>query len=551
MKKKIIWSMSIVALISIVFSMVLSGIISYYDSLEIIKSAAAAQCRYIQSALTDGDEAYLERIRAVGSARVTLVAQDGTVLFDSVADVADMENHNARPEVEQARETGAGEAVRLSDTVNVQAYNYAVRLQDDRVLRISVNMKTVFGSIERMIPAMLISSIVILVLAVIFSTYRTRQIVQPINAIDLDRPMENDVYDELAPLFLRLQRQNETIEEKMEALNRHQNEFRAITENMQEGFIVVDAKGEVLSYNSSAIRLLGVKEEFGRHSSVLTFNRSPDFRSAVDEALLGNPSERVSNIAGRCCNVIANPVSESGGVQGAVIVLLDITEREESERMRREFTANVSHELKTPLTSISGYAEIIQNGLVQSADVPRFAGNIYAEAQRLITLVEDILKLSQLDERAVELRQEKVELFALAADVAARLEVQAKNAAVSVSVCGERAEINGVRRILDEMLFNLADNAVKYNRRGGMVQITTGTQAGHAFFEVKDNGIGIPEKDRERVFERFFRVDKSRSKQIGGTGLGLSIVKHGAKFHRAGVTLSSEENRGTTVRITF
>ena len=338
----------------------------------------------------------------------------------------------------------------------------------------------------------------------------------------------------------------------MEELNRKQNEFTAITENMQEGFIIVDSKGDVLSYNTSAVRLLGVHESVGRHhASVLTFNRSLDFRSAVDSALLGQASERVTRIGARSYNLIANPVMGANGVRGAVIVLLDVTEREESEQMRREFTANVSHELKTPLTSISGYAEIIRNGLVKSEDIPRFAGNIYTETQRLITLVEDIIKLSRLDERAVELERAETDLLAIARDVAERLKVPADQGQITIRVSGEPAKVMGVPNILDEMIFNLADNAVKYNKPGGSVQMTAGVQDGHAFIEVADNGIGIPEGDRERVFERFYRVDKSRSKQIGGTGLGLSIVKHGAAFHNAHVTLQSEVGRGTTVRIIF
>lgn len=546
-----------IALVSIVFSMVLSGVVSYYDSLEIIKNSTAVESEYIRSGIEQQAD-YLSSIRAAGygtstqAVRVTLIETDGTVSFDSVADVAEMENHGDRPEVLDARESGTGESIRESETVNVQSYNYAVLMEDGRVLRLSVGMKTVFGSIERMVPWMVLCSVVILLFAVFLSTYRTKQIVAPINNIDLDHPMENDVYDELAPLFLRLERQNETIQEKMEELNRKQNEFTAITENMQEGFIVVDSRGDVLSYNTSAVRLLGVDEETGhRHESVLTFNRSHDFRDAVDSALGGTASERVTRIGTRSYNLIANPVMGESGVRGAVIVLLDVTEREASERMRREFTANVSHELKTPLTSISGYAEIIRNGLVRSEDIPRFAGNIYNETQRLITLVEDIIKLSQLDERAVELERTDTDLHAVACDVAERLHGAAEKSGIRIGVQGGPTVVSGVPRILDEMIFNLADNAVKYSRTGGKVEITTGEQAGHAFVEVADNGIGIPEQDRERVFERFYRVDKSRSKQIGGTGLGLSIVKHGAAFHNAHVALQSREGEGTTVRITF
>ena len=320
---------------------------------------------------------------------------------------------------------------------------------------------------------------------------------------------------------------------------------------MREGFIVVDAKGDVLSYNTSAVRLLDVHPEDDRPQSVLAFNRSPDFRDAVDSALTGTASERITKLAGRSYSLIANPVTNDNGVQGAVIVLLDVTEKEENERLRREFTANVSHELKTPLTSISGYAEIMKDGLVKSADVPRFANNIYTEAQRLITLVEDILKLSKLDENAVELGRADTDLYAVAQEVACRLKIPAQQNNIVISVQGSSAFVTGVPYILDEMLYNLADNAVKYNRPGGRVVISTGTEGGHAYMQVSDTGIGIPAADRERVFERFYRVDKSRSRQIGGTGLGLSIVKHGAMFHHARVSLESEPNKGTTVRVTF
>ena len=334
MKKKIIFSMSCIALLSILLSMVLSGVVSYYDSLEIVKKATIAESHYIQNGIALGGDDYLSDIRSAGydtaaaqSVRVTVVDTDGTVRFDSVADAANMENHNNRPEVIAARENGAGESVRESDTLNVQSYNYAVMLSDGRVLRLSVGMKTVFGSIERMVPWMLLCSVIILVLAILLSTYRTKQIVAPVNAIDLDHPMENDVYGELSPLLLRLQRQNETIKEKMEELHRKQTEFTAITENMREGFIVVDAKGDVLSYNTSAVRLLDVHPEDDRPQSVLAFNRSPDFRDAVDSALTGTASERITKLAGRSYSLIANPVTNDNGVQGAVIVLLDVTEK--------------------------------------------------------------------------------------------------------------------------------------------------------------------------------------------------------------------------------
>ena len=556
MKRKIVLSMTLIALTSIIVSMVLSGLVSYYDSLKIIKKATVTESEYMVRGLAVGGEDYLSGIHTAEygtsnqSVRVTLIDPDGTVTFDSVADVAVMENHSDRPEVIEARADGVGESIRESDTVDVQSYNYAVLLDNGCVLRLSVGMKSVFGSIERMVPWMLLCSVVVLVLAVMLSTYRTRQIVEPINMIDIDNPMENHIYPELSPLLMRIDMQNKTIQEKMEELRRKQEEFTTITENMHEGFIVVGSKGEVLSHNTSAIRVLGSRMS-GSRANIFTFNSSPELRNAVDTALDGSASECVLRIDARSYNLIANPVQAENGVHGAVVILLDVTEKEERERMRREFTANVSHELKTPLTSISGYAEIIQNGLVRQEDIPRFAGNIHTEAQRMITLVEDILKLSHLDERTDIQQLQPVELLSLSEDIAQRLRVPAEKNALSVEVTGESVTVQGVMRILDEMIFNLADNAIKYNRSGGTVRITVGDADGHPFVEVADTGIGIPAADRERVFERFYRVDKSRSKQIGGTGLGLSIVKHGAAFHNARVTLDSEENKGTRVRITF
>lgn len=556
MKRKIVMSMTLIALTSIIVSMVLSGLVSYYDSLKIIKKATVTESEYMVRGLAVGGEDYLSGIRTAEygtsnqSVRVTLIDPDGTVTFDSVADIEVMENHSDRPEVIEARADGVGESIRESDTVDVQSYNYAVLLDNGCVLRLSVGMKSVFGSIERMVPWMLLCSVVVLVLAVMLSTYRTRQIVEPINMIDIDNPMENHIYPELSPLLMRIDMQNKTIQEKMEELRRKQDEFTTITENMHEGFIVVGSKGEVLSHNTSAIRVLGSRMS-GSRANIFTFHSSPELRNAVDTALDGSASECVLRIDSRIYNLIANPVQAENGVHGAVVILLDVTEKEERERMRREFTANVSHELKTPLTSISGYAEIIQNGLVRQEDIPRFAGNIHTEARRMITLVEDILKLSHLDERANPPQMQTVELRGLAEDIAERLRVPAEKNALSVEVTGEPVTVQGVLRVLDEMIFNLADNAVKYNRPGGAVRITVGDADGHPFVEVTDTGIGIPAADRERVFERFYRVDKSRSKQIGGTGLGLSIVKHGAAFHNAHVTLDSEENKGTRVRIVF
>ena len=316
--------------------------------------------------------------------------------------------------------------------------------------------------------------------------------------------------------------------------------------------MVLDNNTDILSYNTSALRLLGAETVPAEsHVSALALNRSAGFRSAVDGALAGKRSEQLVRQGGRCCQVMANPVLRDGEVEGAVVVILDITEREERENLRREFTANVSHELKTPLTSISGFAEIIKNGIVKPEDIPRFAGNIYEESQRLVTLVDDILNLSRLDEADVQLEREDFDLSSLARDVAGRLKASAKKNGVVITVIGDKAEINGVKSIVDEMVFNLVDNAVKYNKQSGRVTVTVDSSSDGTALTVTDTGIGIPQADVDRVFERFYRVDKSHSKEIGGTGLGLSIVKHGAAFHNAKVSLQSTEGEGTTVRLVF
>ena len=368
--------------------------------------------------------------------------------------------------------------------------------------------------------------------------------------LDLEHPEDCDAYDELAPLLTRIKRQNDTIKQQMSQLQQKQTEFSALTENMSEGFLLLDRQGHVLSHNSGALRLLGAEEPVGEVNA-LFLNREEHFRQAVDEVLEGRRSRQVLQMNGRCCQLLANPVWEDGEPAGAVLVLMDVTEQEKREELRREFTANVSHELKTPLTAISGIAEIMQGGMVKPEDIRDFAGDIYQEARRLIALVEDILRLSQLDEGAESLEREQVELLALSQEVARRLEPAARSAGVSVEVWGAPVQVQGVRRVLDEMIYNLCENAIKYNRTGGRVTLTVGQGAEGPEVTVADTGIGIPPEDQSRVFERFYRVDKSHSKEIGGTGLGLSIVKHGALLHNAQIYLNSQVDRGTSIRISF
>lgn len=551
MRKKIFKNMCLLAVVTILLSSLLVTVAYYGTSNSQMKAEVREEARFIQGAVELSGQGYLDTVEGTPN-RITLIDTDGTVLFDNQADPASMENHADRKEVQRASTTGAGEATRMSDTLAEQTFYYAVKLENGQILRVACDTDSVFAAVLAVLPWIISAALVVTIFTVLFSNFLTKKIVAPINQLDLNAPADDGVYDELAPLLSKINRQNEVIAQQMKSLREKQEEFTSITENMSEGFLVLDRNTDILSYNTSALRLLGADAAPAEnHGSALALNRSAGFRSAVDAALSGSRSEQLVRQGGRCCQVMANPVFRDGEVEGAVVVILDITEREERENLRREFTANVSHELKTPLTSISGFAEIIQNGIVKPQDIPRFAGNIYVESQRLISLVDDILNLSRLDEEDVQLEREDFDLTALARDVADRLKDSAKKNGVVISVQGNKTMVNGVKSIVDEMVYNLVDNGVKYNKKNGRVTVTAETLPEGPTITVTDTGIGIPQGDVDRVFERFYRVDKSHSKEIGGTGLGLSIVKHGAAFHNAKVSLESVEGKGTTVRLTF
>ena len=551
MRKKIFKNMCLLALVTILLSSLLVTIVYYANSDARMKSEVREETRFVRGAVELSGQDYLATVENTAN-RITLIDTDGTVLYDNQADPATMENHSDREEFQEASTAGAGEATRISDTIAEQTFYYAVKLQNGQVLRVAPTTDSVFAAVLAVLPWIFGVAVLVAVCTVLFSNFLTKKIVAPINRLDLDHPADNEIYDELSPLLGKISRQNEVIAQQMKSLREKQEEFTSITENMSEGFLVLDNNTDILSYNTSALRLLGAEAVPAEsHVSALALNRSAGFRSAVDGALAGKRSEQLVRQGGRCCQVMANPVLRDGEVEGAVVVILDITEREERENLRREFTANVSHELKTPLTSISGFAEIIKNGIVKPEDIPRFAGNIYEESQRLVTLVDDILNLSRLDEADVQLEREDFDLSSLARDVAGRLKASAKKNGVVITVIGDKAEINGVKSIVDEMVFNLVDNAVKYNKQNGRVTVTVDSSSDGTALTVTDTGIGIPQADVDRVFERFYRVDKSHSKEIGGTGLGLSIVKHGAAFHNAKVSLQSTEGEGTTVRLVF
>ena len=509
-----------------------------------LESEAALAARGVEMGSMD----YLDGLSSAN--RITWIDAGGTVLFDNQADPAQMENHADREEVRAALESETGTASRYSTTLSQRTLYFAQRLADGTVLRVSSEQRSLPSLLLSMVQPILIILVLAVALSAVLASRLSKHIIKPVLAIDLEHPEDSDTYEELTPLLSRIKQQNQTIAQQMAQLRQKQNEFTAITENMSEGFLLLDRQGRILSHNSGALRLLHAAAPEER-ASYLTLNRTERFRQAVDAALTGRRDEQLVDLGGRCCQLLANPVIQDGQVAGAVLVILDVTEREQREELRREFTANVSHELKTPLTSISGIAEIIKGGLVKPQDSPGFADDIYGEAQRMIRLVEDILRLSQLDEGGSSLQTEEVDLYHLAQEVAGRLTPAAVKGQVTLEVTGGPVRISGVRQLLDEMISNLCDNAIKYNRPGGRVTISVSRSDRGAELSVSDTGIGIPPEDQSRVFERFYRVDKSHSKAIGGTGLGLSIVKHGAAFHGADLSLESQPDRGTTIRLTF
>ena len=513
-----------------------------------IQAELQTEAIYIAQGLAQSGMEYFNGLR--GTNRITWVAADGTVLYDSDSEAAAMENHADREEIQEALTGGSGESTRYSTTFDERRIYFATRLSDGTVLRVSSAQHSVWVLIMGLLSPVIMIFVLAAILSGVLASALSKRILRPVNAIDLEHPEQSEVYEELSPLLSKIYNQNRVIDSQIEELQRKQAEFTAITENMSEGFLVIDDHTDLLSYNSGALRLLGAEAGLSRRS-VLALNRSEGFRKAVELSLSGEHCEQLFEREGRYLQIIANPVYHEEHVAGAGLVILDITEKHARESMRREFTANVSHELKTPLTSISGTAEIIKNGFVKPEDIPHFAGNIYDEAQRLITLIGDIMRLSQLDEDSVPFEKGPVDLYELASSVLCRLEAAAGKRGISLTLSGEHATVNGVSQVLDEMVFNLCDNAVKYSRENGHVRVFVSEENGHVALRVEDDGIGIPAADQARVFERFYRVDKSHSKEIGGTGLGLSIVKHGAAFHNARVALESELGKGTTVTVTF
>ena len=547
MTKKIFRSMAAVSLAVLAASLVLIvGVLHGYFQdrvLEELQQKTVYAAKGVEQAGMDYLTGDLPR-----SSRVTWVAADGTVLFDNWEAPANMASHADRAEIREALLTGKGSSARYSDTLAEKTLYYALRLSDGSVLRVSDTRDAVWLLALEAVQPVAFVLLAALALALWLSGRVARQLVAPINAIDLEDPEGEPPYEELAPLLGRIRSQSRQIQRQMLDLRQRQEEFGAITENMSEGLLVIDRETRVLSYNTAALRLLRAEEPRAA-VSVYALNREAGFRRCVEGALAGQRTEQLLEREDSCRQVIASPVQQAGAVGGAVLVVLDVTEKEQREQLRREFTANVSHELKTPLTSILGTAEILENSLVQPGDIPHFAGNIHREAQRLIGLVNDIIKLSRLDEGESGGQWETVELHALAESVLAQLRQAAETKQVTLHLEGGKALARGVPQILEEILYNLCDNAVAYNRPGGSVTVTVEDTDRGARAVVADTGVGIPPEAQERVFERFYRLDKSHSGT--GTGLGLSIVKHGAAYLGAKLSLESQVGVGSTFTVEF
>lgn len=496
--------------------------------------------------------AYFDSLHAQ-NCRVTWIAADGTVKYDNRSNPKTMENHADRQEVREAMENDSGTSVRRSSTLSEHTMYYAKRLSDGTVLRLSMSQRSVLFLMGGMLSPLVFIFLAACLLAGVLSYRVSKKIVKPLSEIDLKHPEQVETYDELSPFLQRIASQNREIDARMAEIRKQQQEFSMITENMSEGLFVVDRNYQILSYNKSAMQIFGMDPR-QEHENLLAVNRSEGFRNAVDSALKGRHTQENLELNGRVYQIIANAVCQPDFAEdmvGAVILVLDVTEKEAQEQYRREFTANVSHELKTPLTSISGIAEIIRNGIVKPEDIPHFAGKIYDESQRLITLIGDIIKLSRLDENQVPMERETVDMLEMARDVVQQLSSVARKSGVTLVANGSHGQVQGVRQVLGEMVYNLCENAVKYNRAGGRVWVDVQQVADHVVLRVKDTGIGIPAAEQGRIFERFYRVDKSHSKAVGGTGLGLSIVKHGAALHHATISVSSEPEQGTEITLTF
>lgn len=557
MKQTILQNMIILTVIAVLASAVFTTAAVYTVFNNKLREELENSADFVTDLLEAGyDLEELLRSDAVANSatRITLIAEDGEVLFDNHADIREMENHLHREEVQEALEEGSSQTVRRSRTIRTRTLYYAVRLNSGQILRFAVTTESIVYTLYRLLTLIGIMLVAVITATFLLGEKMAEGIIYPLNNLDLDNPLNNEVYGEITPLLTRIHRQNLAIEQQIQQLQAQQDDFIALTNNMAEGLIVVDKTGRIVMVNISALNLFGESNNSNTSfigKNLLVLSRDIHLNQAVEEALKGEKAEDVITVNEKSYQVFADPIFEGSAVRGALVLLIDISSKYAVEQMRKEFAGNVSHELKTPLTAISSYAELIKDGIARPEDIPEFAAHIYAETQRMIALVDDILKLSRLDEKVDLGPTQSINLLALAGQAEQALRPLADNRQVEVKVSGRPLTVAGNEAILFEMVYNLIDNAIKYSNTGGHVDVKVLEQDGAVLLQVADQGIGIPKQHQGRVFERFYRVDKSHSKKTGGTGLGLSIVKHAALYHNAEVSLESEENKGTTVTVKF
>lgn len=548
MTKKIFHSILLVACTVLLacYLVILTSLNDYFTSLR--KSQLKTQLSFASTAVEDEGIEYLKNLEN-GEYRLTLIDTDGTVLYDTNADAATMENHSDRREFQEAFLSGYGESHRYSRTLTEQTYYFAKKLSDDRVLRISTSQVTIVSLLLGMLQPLLVITFLAILLSVFLAKHASRNLVRPLNNLDLNDPLSNDVYEELSPLLRHMAQQNKQIALQMDELSRSQNEFNAITSNMSEGLIVLNKDGVVVSLNTAARKIFEAEEDsIGK--DFLTIDRTPEISRAIKETLSGKKQELEYEKNGRNYDLCINQIVEKDEVIGVLLLVIDNTEKIQAEQNRREFTANVSHELKTPLQSIIGSADLIESGLVKPEDMPRFIGHIKTDAARLVSLVSDIIRLSQLDENT-EMNWENVDALSVAKEALEMVGPIAESRNISLTIKGEPAPLNSVHKLLYDIIYNLCDNAVKYNKEGGFVKVDVKTAGDKVQVAVSDNGVGIAPADQSRVFERFYRVDKSHSRESGGTGLGLSIVKHAVAYLKGSISLESTLGKGTTITVLF
>ena len=548
MTKKIFHSILLVACTVLLacYLVILTSLNDYFTSLR--KSQLKTQLSFASTAVEDEGIEYLKNVEN-GEYRLTLIDTDGTVLYDTNADAAAMENHSDRREFQEAFLSGYGESHRYSRTLTEQTYYFAKKLSDDRVLRISTSQVTIVSLLLGMLQPLLVIAFLAILLSVFLAKRASLNLVKPLNNLDLNDPLSNDVYEELSPLLRHMAQQNKQIALQMDELSRSQNEFNAITSNMSEGLIVLNKDGVVVSLNTAARKIFEAEEDsIGK--DFLTIDRTPEISRAIKETLSGKKQELEYEKDGRNYDLCINQIVEKDEVIGVLLLAIDNTEKIQAEQNRREFTANVSHELKTPLQSIIGSADLIESGLVKPEDMPRFIGHIKTDAARLVSLVSDIIRLSQLDENT-EMNWENVDALSVAKEALEMVGPIAESRNISLTIKGEPAPLTSVHKLLYDIIYNLCDNAVKYNKEGGFVKVNVKTAGDKVQVAVSDNGVGIAPADQSRVFERFYRVDKSHSRESGGTGLGLSIVKHAVAYLKGSISLESTLGKGTTITVSF